>query len=178
MMGAISARVPLCIRFFPDLLIDNLMRDINTQFSAMIGFEHCAMSSLQNMPKQAVFSWNPVDSDISSKRIVCYDKEAAPAVLDYREDLSVPFAHDYGLMFEVYEHGEHLTIHATWDHNLVPKNFISRVFEDFGNFLALIIRTRGATVVELLSENRVGQSGQGGAFEPQRAALPPEKQSR
>lgn len=172
MMGAISARVPLSIRFFPDLSIENLMRHINAQFSAMIGFEHCAMSSLQNMPMQAVFNWNPVDGDISSKRIVCHDKEAAPAVLDYREDLSVPFAHDYGLMFEVYEHGEHLTIRATWDHNLVSTILISRVFEDFGNFLALIIRTPGATVVELLSENKVGQSGQVAAFEPQRAALP------
>ena len=178
MMGAISARVPLRIRFFPDLSIDNIMRDIDAQFSAMVGFEHCAMSSHQNMPKLAVFSWNPVDSEISSKRIVCYDKEAAPAVLDHREDLSVPFAHDYGLMFEVYEHGEHLIIRATWDHHLVSTSLISRLFEDFGSFLALIIRTRGATVVELLSENRVGQSGQVPAFEPQRAALPPEQQSR
>ncbi len=172
MMGAISARVPLCVRFSPDLSIEDLMRDINAQFSAMIGFEHCAMSSLQNMPMQAVFNWNPVDGDISSKRIVCHDKEAAPAVLGYREDLSVPFAHDYGLMFEVYEHGEHLTIRATWDHHLVSTSLISRVFEDFGNFLVLIIRTPGATVGELLSENRVGQSGQVAAFEPQRAAFP------
>ncbi|KAF6222607.1 hypothetical protein HO133_000654 [Letharia lupina] len=171
-MGPISARVPLLIRFLPDLSIENLMRDIETQLSSMIGFEHCAMKVLsreagfQNMLKQAVFSWNPPDCDLSCKRIICYDKEAAPAVLDYREDLSVPFAHDYGLMFEVYEHGEHISIHATWDQNLVSGDLISRLLEDFGSFLALIIKTRGATVVELLSVNRVCQSGRTATFDP------------
>lgn len=175
MMGPISARVPLRIHFFPNLSIENLMRDIETQLISMVGFEHCAMSCFQNMPKQAVFSWNPRDSDIFSKRIVCYDKEAAPAVLDYREDLSVPFAHDYGLMFEVYDHGEHITIHASWDQELVSADFINRLLEDFGSFLASIIRTRGATVLELLSKNRVGQSEQVANSHPHRAGLPPEQ---
>ena len=175
MMGPISARVPLRIHFFPNLSIENLMRDIETQLLSMVGFEHCAMSCFQDMPKQAVFSWNPRDSDVFSKRIVCHDKEAAPAVLDYREDLSVPFAHDYGLLFEVYEHGEHITIHATWDQELVSADFISRLLEEFGNLLVSIIRTRGATVVELLSENRVGQSEQVANSDHHRAGLPPQQ---
>ena len=157
------------------------MHDIETQFSSMIGFEHCAMKVLrketgfQSMPKQAVFSWNPLGSDLSSKRIVCHDKEAAPAVLDYREDLSVPVAHDYGLLFEVYEHGEHITIYATWDHVLVSADLITRLFDKFGSSLLQIIRTRGVTVSELLSENRVGRSRQMAHFEPQRAELAPEQ---
>ncbi|KAL9073584.1 MAG: hypothetical protein Q9161_002824 [Pseudevernia consocians] len=175
MMGPISARVPLRIHFFPNLSIENLMRDIETQLLSMVGFEHCAMSCFQDMPKQAVFSWNPRDSDVFSKRIVCHDKEAAPAVLDYREDLSVPFAHDYGLMFEVYEHGEHITIHATWDQELVSADFISRLLEEFGSLLVSIIRTRGATVAELLSENRVGQSEQVANSDHHRAGLPPQQ---
>ena len=163
-MGPISARVPIRIRFFPDLSIENLLCDIQIQLSSMIGFEHCAMKALssgvgfQNMLKQAVFSWNSPECDITSKRIVCHDKEAAPAVLAYREDLSVPFAHDYVLMFEVYEHDGHITTYATWDHNLVFDDFISRLFDDFGSFLALIIKTRGATMVELLSEHRMPKS--------------------
>lgn len=164
MMGPISARIPLKIHFFPDLPIKNLMRDIESQFSSMVGFEHCAMKALskgvgfQNMVKQAVFNWNPPDSDLTSKRIVCHDKEAAPAVLAYREDLSMPVAHDYGLMFEVYEHGEHITIYATWDHNLIPVDLRNWLFMNFESFLSSIIKTRGKTVLELLSENKLDAS--------------------
>ena len=163
-MGPISARVPIRIRFFPDMSIGKFLYGIQTQLSCMIGFEHCAMKALssgvgfQNMLKQAVFSWNPHECDITSKRVVCHDKEAAPAVLAYREDLSVPFTHDYVLMFEVYEHDGHITIYATWDHNLVFDDFIDRLFDDFGSFLALIIKERDATVVELLSKHRMAKS--------------------
>ena len=179
MMGPISARVPIRIRFFPDLSIENLMRDIKTGFLSMIGFEHCAMKALSNEAdfqrtvKQAVFNWNLPDCDLSSKRIVCYDKQAAPTVLDFREDLSVPFAHDYGLMFEVYEHGEHITIRVNWDQDLVSVDLINRLIEDFGSFLSSIIRTRGVTVVELLSAH--GFYGQMAGFEPQPAGLPSER---
>ena len=171
-MGPISARVPIRIRFFPDLSIENLLCDIQIQLSSMIGFEHCAMKALgggvgfEDMLKQAVFSWNQAECDITSKRIVCHDKEAAPAVLAYREDLSVPFAHDYVLMFEVYEHDGYITTYATWDDNLVFDDFISRLFDDFGSFLSLIIKARGATMVELLSEHRAAKS------EPQQDVTP------
>lgn len=180
-MGPISAPVPLRIRFFPDLSIESLMHDIESQFSSMIGFEHCAMKVLsketgfQSMPKQAVFCWNPPGNDLSSKRIICHDKEAAPAVLDYRADLSMPAAHDYGLLFEVYEHGEHITIHASRDPNLVSADLISRLFDRFGGFLLLIMKTRGVTVSKLLFENRVGQLGQMANSESQRAGLLPEQ---
>ena len=162
-MGPISARVPIRIRFFPELSIENLLCDIQVQLSSMIGFEHCAMTALsgsgfEDMLKQAVFSWNLPACDITSKRIVCHDKEAAPAVLAYREDLSVPFAHDYVLLFEVYEHDGYITTYATWDHNLIFDDFVSRLFNDFGSFLALTIKTRGATMVELLSEHRMAKS--------------------
>ena len=167
-MGPISARVPIRIRFSPDLSIEDLLCDVQIQLSSMIGFEHCAMHALgsgvgfQDLLKQAVFSWNLTECDITSKRVVCHDNEAAPAVLAYREDLSIPFANDYGLMFEVYEHDGYVTTYATWDHNLVFDDFISRLFDDFGSFLALIIKTQGSTVVELLSEHRVA------TFEPQK----------
>ena len=164
MMGPISARVPLRLRFSPELSIDNLMCDISSQFTYMIGFEHCAMKVLsnggdfQNMLTQAVFCWNTPNSDISSRRIICHDKEVAPAILAYREDLSVPFAHDYGVMFEVYEHDGHIAIYASWDHNLVSADFIDRLSEDFGAFLMLVIKKRGATVLELLAEKRNGRA--------------------
>ena len=156
------------------------MHDIETSFTSMIGFEHCAMKSLskeagfQSMVKQAVFNWNPPECDLSSKRIICYDKQAAPAVLDYREDLSVPFAHDYGLMFEVYENDQHITIHANWDQNLVSTDLVSQLIEDFGSFLSLIIRTREVTMAELISANR--HCAQLANFEPrQQAGLAPER---
>ena len=163
-MGPISARVPIRIRFFPDLSIEDLLGDIQIQLSSMIGFEHCAMKALgsgvgfDDMLKQAVFSWNLPECDITSKRIICHDNEAAPAILAYREDLSLPFAHDYGLMFEVYEHDGYITTYANWDHNFVFDDFISRLFDDFGSFFTLIIKTRGATMVELLTEHRMAKS--------------------
>lgn len=166
MMGPISARVPIRLRFFLNTSIKNLMRDIDTQFQSMIGFEHCAMKALsnqgnpQNVPKQAVFSWNPPGTDVSSKRIICHDKEVAPAVLAYREDLTTTFAHDYGLLFEVYGHGEHITIYASWDHKLVSAELINRLSEDFGNFLVLIIKRSSGTVLELLAEIRAGRAAQ------------------
>lgn len=180
-MGPISARVPLTIRFFPNLSIENLMRVIETQISSMNGYEHCAMKvlsrgcGLHNMLKQAVFNWNPPDTDLSPKRIVCHDKEAAPAVLAFREDLSVPFAHDYGLMFEIYEHGEHIAIYASWDQDLVSVHLVTRLFEGFASFLTAIMKRRGATVLELLSENRVSQSDQATYVQPQKAGRPPER---
>lgn len=183
MMGPISARVPLTVRLFPNLSIENLMRDIETQFSSMIGFEHCAMKVLseecgfQNLRKQAVFNWNLPGTDLSPKRIVCHDKEAAPAVLAYREDLSVPFSHDYGLLFEIYEHGQHITIHASWDRALVSVDLVNRLFERFGSLLISIVKVPGGTVLELLSENNASQSGQGDSFQPQQAGLPPEQLS-
>ena len=166
MMGPVSARVPLRLHLYPDLSIKNLMRDIENQFQSMAGFEYCAMKALgnqgglQDMRKQAVLNWHRPGSDVSSKRIICHDKEAAPAVLAYREDLSVPYAHDYGLMIEVYEHGEHVAIYASWDPNLVSRDLIKRLFEDFGSLLILIMKARGETVLELLSANRAGQPGQ------------------
>ena len=172
MMGPISARVPLRLHLFPNLPIRNLMRDIETQFQSMVGFEYCAMKALgnrgglQSMLKQAVFNWHQPGIDISSKRIICHDKQAAPAVLAHREDLSMPYAHDYGLMIEVYEHGEHIAIYASWDHNLISRDLINRLLEDFGIFLMLIIKARGVTVLELLSENRAGRSGQVADFQP------------
>ena len=179
MVGPISARVPLQIRSFPDLPIENLMRDIDTQLSAMIGFEHCAMralskgTSLQNMLKQAVFSWNPPGSDLASRRIVCHDKEVAPAVLAYREDLSLPFAHDYGLMFEVYEHGQHISTYASWDQNLASADLVRRLFESFETLLTAIIKTPRATVLELLSDNRSSRSEPVSSTRmPQRAGPP------
>lgn len=154
------------------------MHDIKTQFRSMVGYEHCAMkilskeTGLRSIPKQAVFSWNPRGIDSSSERIVCHDKEAAPAVLDYRADLTWNFAHDYGLLFEVYEHGEHITIRASWDPHLVSADLITRLFDRFRSFLLFIIRARGVTVSELLFEDKVGQSTANS--EPQRAGLPPE----
>ena len=159
MMGPVSARVPLSIHLSLNLSVDNLMRNIENQFTSMIGFEYCAMKALnnqggsQNTLKQAVFHWNPPGSDVSSRRIICHDKAVAPAVLAYREDLSVPYAHDYGLLFEVHEHGGHIAILASWDHNLVSAELIGRLFENFGSFLTSIIKTRGLTVRELLYES-------------------------
>lgn len=170
-MGPISARVPLRVRLFPHLLIKDLMRDIDTQFASMAGFEHCAMRALskgadvKNMPKQAVFNWNPPGSDVSSKRVVCHDREAAPAVLAYREDLSVPFAHDYGLLFEVYEHGEYIAIYVSWDQNLVEANLIRRLCEDFESFLVAIIKIGGGSVLDLLSEIKACRAGQVAGFQ-------------
>ncbi len=141
------------------------MRNIGPQLSSMVGYENCAVKALskegafQNIPQQAVFSWNTQDRDLSSKRIICHDKEAAPAVLAYREDLSVPFAHDYGLLFEVYEHGEHIAIYASWDHNLVSVDLVGRLVRDFEELLVLVIKREGASVRELLAEHRAGGSG-------------------
>ena len=180
-MGPISARVPLMICIFPNLPIEILMRDIETQFSSTIGFEHCALKALsevcgfQNMRQQAAFSWNPPGTDLSPKRIVCHDKEVAPAVLAYREDLSVLFSHDYGLLFEVYEHGEHITIYASWDRALVSVDLIARLLEQFGSLLISIIKTPRATVLELLSEYRTSQAGQVAGIQPREAGLPPEQ---
>lgn len=166
MMGPIGTRVALRICFIQDLSREDLLSDIDTQLSSMIGFEHCAMRvlsnerGLRNMPRQAVFNWNPPNSDVSSRRIVCHDKEAAPAVLAYSEDLSVVFPHDYGLMFEVYEHGEHIAIYASWDQSLVSADLVNRVSDDFVGLLPLIIRTRDVTVSELLAQLRPDQLGQ------------------
>lgn len=173
MMGPISARVPLRVRLFPNLPIEDLLRDIETQFSSMVGFEHCAMRALskeadsKHMLKQAVLNWNPPDSDISSKRIVCHDKKAAPAVLAYREDLSVPFANGYGLMFEVYEHGDHIAMNVTWDPDLVSVDLLRPLCEGFESFLVSIIKNRGVTVLEMLSKIRACRSAQWTAFQPQ-----------
>ena len=160
MMGPLSARVPLRINLFPNSSLEDVMRDINNDFTSMIGFEHCAMKALhtngglQNLPAQAVFSWNPPGSDLSSKRIICYDKGVAPAILAYREDLSMPYAHDYGLLFEVYEHEGHVAMFASWDHDLVSTDLIYRLVEGFERFLTLITKTKGFTVGTALCERR------------------------
>ena len=162
MMGPISARVPLRIRVFSTLSIENLMRDIEIQVSSMIRHENYAMQALstdgcfKNLPKQAVFSWNPPDSDLSSKRIACHDKEAAPTVLAYREDLSVPFIHDYGLMYDIYEHEDYLIIYASWDHGLVSTDLVSQLVKDFGKFLTSIIKRPTETVGELMFAHNTG----------------------
>ena len=168
MMGPISARAPLRIYLFPISSLEDLMLDINNKFASMIGFEHCAMKALhtngglQNLPPQAVFSWNPPGSDLASKRIICHDKAVAPTVLAYREDLSVPYAHDYGLLFEVYEHGGHVAIFANWDRDLVSADLISRLMEGFGRFLMLILKTKDLTLEEVLCERTAGQAGDTG----------------
>ena len=164
MMGPVSARVPLRIPLFLNSSLEDLMRCIEYQLKSMVGLEHCAMEALhtngglQNLRLQAVFSWNPPGSDLSSKRIVCNDKRVAPAVLAYRDDLSVPYAHDYGLLFEVYDHEGHIAILASWDHHLVPKAFISLLVDEFERFLTLTLESRSLTLREVLSKPMAGRA--------------------
>ena len=168
MMGPISARVPLRVHVFPSYTLEDLMRHINDEFTSMIGFEHCAMKALypngglQNLPPHAVFSWNPPGSDLSSERIACHDKAAAPAVLAYREDLSVPYAHDYGLLFEVYEHAGHVAMVATWEPELLSTDRIHRLMGYFRYFMTLLLKSRGLTLREVFRD-----------FELRRPFLPP-----
>ena len=164
MMGPVSARVPLRIPLFLNSSLEDLMRCIEYQFQSMIGLEHCAMEALhtngglQNLRLQAVFSWNPPGSDLSSKRIILNDNGVAPAVLAFRGDLSVPYAHDYGLLFEVYDHEGHIAIFASWDHLLVAKAFIRSLVEEFERFLTLILKSSSLTVREVLSNRVVGRA--------------------
>ena len=169
MMGPLSARVPIQIYLSLNSSLEDLVRHINEVFASMIGFEHCAMKTLhtdgglQNLRPQAVFSWNPPGNDLSYKRITCHDNAVAPTVLAYREDLSVPYAHDYGLLFEVYEHIGHVAICASWDGDRVSVDLIGQLAEDFRRFLMLIVKSRTLTLREALCEsrkaNRVGEMG-------------------
>ena len=164
MMGPISARVPLRIHLLPNSSIEEVMRFIDNEFASMIGFEHCALEvlhtkgGLQNLPPQAVFSWNPPGSDLSSKRIICLDKAVAPAVLAYREDLSVPYAHDYALLFEVYEHDGYVAVFATWDRGPLSAELILELVEEFERFLMLILKSSKLTVREVLSDGTAGRA--------------------
>ena len=152
MMGPISARVPLRVYVFPSYTLEDLMRHINNQFTSMIGFEHCAVEAshtnggLHNLPPQAVISTNPPATDISSERNVYHANAVAPAVLAYREDLSVPYAHDYGLLFEVYEHGGHVAMVATWEPELVETDLVRRLMGDFAYFVMLLLKSRRLTL--------------------------------
>ena len=165
MMGPISVRVPVRILFSPQTTIEILLRAFETQLSAMIGFEHCALKALSNqgdiktMPQQAVFNWNPPGSDVSAKRIICHDKEVAPAVLAYREDLSIPYAHDYGVMFEVHEHDGHIAIQTNYDPALILDDQMKRLIWDFSTHLTCIIKKKGRTVAELLAATKAIQTG-------------------
>ena len=179
MMGPVSARVPLRFHLFHTLPVETLMRDIDAQFSSMIGFEHCAIRAL-NLPgaaaaadfgtplelvQAAVFAWHPPGADIAAARIVCHDRDAAPAVLAYREDLSSPLAHDFGLLVEVYEHGDHVSIYASWDPVVVAADLVARLLEDFEFFLSVVVKRRLGTVGELLSAYRACRAGPVAGFE-------------
>ena len=136
------------------------MRDIDAQFSWMGRMKECveqyaikALSNrgaFQNTFKQAVFDWNQVHMDITSINSVCNDKEVAPATLEYREDLSMASTHDYGLLFEVHDHGEYLVICLSWDHNLIADGDIFQLLVRFERIFLLMITTPGLTVQELL----------------------------
>ena len=164
MMGPVSARVPLRINLFPNSSLEEVMRFIDNEFASIIGFEHCALEvlhtngGLQNLPPQVVFSWNPPASDNSSKRIICLDKAVAPGVLAYRDDLSVPYAHDYALLFEVYEHDGHVAMIATWDPAPLSAELIVELMENFGRFLMLILKSSKLTVREVLSDGTAGRA--------------------
>ena len=86
----------------------------------------------------------------------------APAVLTYREDLAVPYAHDHVLLFEVHERGEYIANVASWDHNHVSKDFIGRLFEDSASFLMLIIKSRDPSVRKVLRKSTVSCDGEVG----------------
>ena len=163
MMGPISARAPLRIQLTPDASLEELMRSIENEFTSMIGFEHCAMKTLHpngglhNLPPQAVFSWNSLGSDFFSERIACVDRSVTPpatAILAYREDLSVAYTHDYGLLFEVYERDGYLAIFTSWDHVLVSEVFVGRLVGDFGRFLSLIVRSGGLSLRDVMMVDR------------------------
>lgn len=108
----------------------------------------------QSMFNQAIFSWNSPGIDISSTQIVCDDRISGRAVLTQREDLSTTYAHDYGILIEVYSHKDHIAICSTWDKRLVQKEFVKRVIRDFKALLTLIITTRGCTLQQLLDMPR------------------------
>ena len=164
MMGPISARVPLRILLPPNASLEELMRSIKNEFTSMIGLEHCAMKILHpnggmhNLPPQAVFSWNPLGSDILSARIACTDRSVAPGVLAYREDLSVAYAHDYGLLFEVYERDGYLAVYTSWDRDLVSEELIGILVGRFERFLRLMVGSEeGLSLQEVIVEDRKGE---------------------
>ena len=178
MNGPISARVPVKISLSPNSPISYVLGDTELQLSR-IDFENVAMKALSNashinnIPIQAVFDWKPSGSDLSSRRIACHDKQAAPAILAFREDLSSPAAHDYGLLFEVYDHGGHIAMYPSWDDKLVSADLLTQLIELFENFLTLMVKGKCATVQELFSENRAGRSGDVDDSRPGRHGLPP-----
>ena len=72
----------------------------------------------------------------------------------------MPFAHDFGLLFEVWEYEGHIAIHASWDHELVGENFVGRLVEGFGRVLLLVGKMDGRkTVGELMADGGGTEAG-------------------
>ena len=159
-MGPISVPTPLRVQFSNDLTVEELMRAIKAQLWDMVGFEHHAMTALRkegppNRPDvaQAVFSWNPPGSDIYTRRVLCRGSGAVPASLEYRPDLSTPATHDYGMLLDVYEHDDYVSIHTSWDSDLIDKKSVIKRVNEFGDFLISIARRQDVLGVDRMVDD-------------------------
>ena len=166
-MGPVSGLVPLRFHYGADLFVGPLIEYFGRQLSSFTSWEgnigDHVMKALGSeredlrMFNQAIFSWNTVGVDVSSTEISYHDQISGPVVLAQREYLSTAYAHDYGILIEVYEHEDHIAICPTWDRVLFPTQLIDGVLEDFTRLLRLIITTQDCTLQELLNMMRVNR---------------------
>ena len=156
-MGPVSARVPVRILFDRYLTTGGLLKIIGHQLLSMVGSEHNAIRALRGKEylfrtvTQGVFQWHPLRSDVFNRTIICHDQDAAPAILKFRQDLSTPAAHSHGLMLDIWEEDGYISIHASWNSNLLETEKIDHLIDRFVTLFSLIIRAHGKTVGELIS---------------------------
>lgn len=159
-MGPVSAQVPIRVIFDNDMTIGGLQKIISYQFLSMVGVEHYAMRALRGKGfdwksvTQGVFQWHPMRSDIFNRTIACHDKDASPATLRYRSDLSVPANHDHGFMLDIWEEDGYISIHASWNSRMLEWEKVEHMIERFATIFTLIMKGHGETVGEIMRRCR------------------------
>ncbi|KAK3176000.1 hypothetical protein OEA41_007322 [Lepraria neglecta] len=155
-MGPVSARVPIRITFDKDMTTGGLLKIIGYQLLSMVGVEHYAVRALRGQGfnwksvTQGVFQWHPLRSDVFNKMIVCHDKDAALATLRFRQDLSTPANHDYGLMVDIWEEDGYISINTSWNSQLLEWRKVDHLIKRFTTLFTLIVNGHGETVGELI----------------------------
>lgn len=156
LLSPIVRGVQVCIRIERKQQTRELLSQIENLLNGIIVKEHGPTKAsgvntlLYCMLFQGVFQWDPVGGD---KSFAIFDPKVLPATFECKQ--GAPPSHDYGLLLNIQKINDLIMIQSTWD-TIWGQTQVEKVFERFVYFFEAIVKGRGGTVGDLLTDESLG----------------------
>ena len=156
LLSLIVKGVQICIRVERDKQIRELLSQIANFLNGGIVQKHgtTKASGMNTLPCRMAFrgsfQWDPV---AGAKSFAIFDPKVLPAIFECKQ--GTPPSHDYGVQLDIQKIGDFILIQSAWD-TIWGQAQVGTVFESFFYFFEAIVKGRGATVGDLLTEEASG----------------------